>query len=435
MSLLFLLAAPAASAFCGTYVGSPGAGLVNRSSQVVVARQGDLTTLTLVADVTGDAADFALLMPVPVAVGPSDVRVVDPAVVDRLDRYSAPRLVSYGCDDAVTLEHLGAVPGCAGMAVGCAASTEDPLGSLPEEVVFDAATAGVTVQAAFTAAAYEIVVLTATGADGLYAWLDASGFAVPAGGEEVLQEYLDAGNAFLAARVRLDAPPEEAARLPPLQVRYRSADWTLPIRIGTISARGEQEVVVYALTDEAGGDVAIANYPELSVEDECLWRPEPGEDLAGFYREALADARPAEGPGWQVEYAWVLYRLEPSVKCDPCTVEAHELYDPGELAELGFVDQGGGPLLTRLRMVYDPAEATQDLLLYTTGAHPENRQIRYVADDRRLEFLFPVCGQGYLPEPGSCGDGQGGPRRDRACWPVALGLVGVIGALGLRRTR
>ncbi len=460
---LFLGWVGAAHAFCGTFVGSPGAELVNRTSQVVIARQGHRTTLTLVADYEGPLSDFALLIPVPASLEADKVRTIDPALVDRLDRYSTPRLVSYTCEDAVSVQPLG----CSA-ALGCASAADysEAGGTLGTTIDVGSADGAVTVEAQFQVAEYDVVMLSAEGADGLYAWLDTNGFAVPPGGEDVLQGYIDAGSHFLAAKVHLDElPADGVSRLSPLQLRYESEDWTLPILIGTISGSGEQEVIVYALTDSADGDVAISNYPEHVVDDECMWPSDEWASFADFYKDALHTARDEDdgGPGWVTEYNWVLYSVnqQGGYHCDPCTVEVDELYDRGELRDLGFSDpvvssvpsgtpygysstpygSSSGPsisgaLLTRLRMTYDPAEVTQDLVLYTTGDHKENRQIRYIGYDRRLEFVFPVCGVGYVDEPGMCGDELDEDAKGKGASSVPAGVAFLAGGLlllGLRR--
>lgn len=453
---LWWVGADTAAAFCGTFVGAPGSELVNRTSQVVIAHQGDKTTLTLVADYEGDLSDFALLIPVPESLEQDRVMAVDPGLVDRLDRYSTPRLVEYQCSDAISFTS----PGCA--VGGCAesGSFSDTVPAMDAEVEFGTADGTVTVEAQFQVAEYDVVLLAATGAGGLYDWLDENGFAVPPGGEEVIGEYIDAGSHFLAAKVHLDAVAEGSNRLSPLQLRYRSDDWTLPLRIGTISAQGEQEVVIYALTELLDGDVAISNYSEGIIDDECMLPEGVEADFSGYYHDELRAAHVSEDePAWTTEYNWTLYSLsqDSGYHCDPCTVEREELYDAGELADLGFEDPtagqstgygyssygygtnvGNGALLTRIRMVYDPEDIHQDLALYTKGSHNENRQIRYIRYDRRLEFLYPVCGVGFVEEPGMCGDelDEESKGRGRSGLPAVLVLLGAafVGINSRRRS-
>ena len=65
--LLAMLAAPAAYGFCGFYVAQADASLFNQASQVVLARHGDETTMTMANDYRGSLSEFAVVIPVPVA--------------------------------------------------------------------------------------------------------------------------------------------------------------------------------------------------------------------------------------------------------------------------------------------------------------------------------------------------------------------------------
>ena len=59
---------PAVYAFCGFYVSQADASLFNKASQVVIARDGKRTVLTMANDYQGNVKDFALVVPVPVPV-------------------------------------------------------------------------------------------------------------------------------------------------------------------------------------------------------------------------------------------------------------------------------------------------------------------------------------------------------------------------------
>ena len=71
-----LLISAEAAAFCGTYVGSPGVELINKTSQVIMSRQDSRTTLTLANEYEGPASDFAMLIPVPVVLGEDEGTLV-----------------------------------------------------------------------------------------------------------------------------------------------------------------------------------------------------------------------------------------------------------------------------------------------------------------------------------------------------------------------
>ncbi len=380
--LLFLVSA--AHAFCGTFVGSDGALLANRASQVVLARVSDSVTLTLAVDYTGDASEFALLMPVPSVLTAENVSTVDPALLERVADWSSPREVAYTCDDLVTADV--AYGGCSTpLATGCAAeySLGGGIGDDGED-----AEGTVTVEASFSEAGYEFVVLSTQTAGALQTWLDDNGYALPAGGDAILQEYIDAGVYFLAAKVALDAAPTGQAWLPPIQLTYESDTLSLPIRIGTISADGPQEVLIYVLHE--GGAVAISNYPEVAVDDECLRSMD--QDFGTYYADALDDALGGEA-GWIEEYSWSL-----TANCDPCTATTG--LTPAELEALGFAGYHGW--FTRLRMRYSPEQATQDLAMYDGGDTGTPSQIRYIQDAPELRDFYPVCGEGVVPGDGTC---------------------------------
>src|SRR5271165_5826986 len=84
-----------AQAFCGFYAGKADATLFNEASQVVVARDGNRTVLSMSNDYRGPLTEFALVVPTPVVLQQGQVRIVDRAVFEHLDAYSSPRLAEY----------------------------------------------------------------------------------------------------------------------------------------------------------------------------------------------------------------------------------------------------------------------------------------------------------------------------------------------------
>ena len=93
------LIAGSAHAFCGFYVAKGDAKLFNRASQVVFVRDGDRSVVTMASDFHGEPRDFAVVIPVPTLIERGQIHVVDKALIDHLDAYSAPRLVEYFDDD------------------------------------------------------------------------------------------------------------------------------------------------------------------------------------------------------------------------------------------------------------------------------------------------------------------------------------------------
>jgi hypothetical protein len=95
LAILAQLASGPAQAFCGFYVAQADARLFNKSSKVILARDGDQTAITMASDYEGDVKEFAVVIPVPTFIERKQIGVVDPKTIDHLDRYTAPRLVEY----------------------------------------------------------------------------------------------------------------------------------------------------------------------------------------------------------------------------------------------------------------------------------------------------------------------------------------------------
>lgn len=423
--MLALAALSPAHAFCGVYLGSGGDALYNEASKIAIARQGQQTTLTMVNDYQGPATDFALLVPVPEVPEEGDIQVIDREVIDRVEAYSAPRMVSYTCDQLHGGGDTGWYDGGGRRGVGCFGCGDkygyvdsggwanDSGGLSPEDITT------VTVEAEFVEGEYEIVVLSAEESGDLLTWLDLSGYAVPAEAEDMLGEYIDAGSYFFAARVQLEAEQSEVAFLSPLQVRYDAEVFSLPIRLGTVNSAGEQDLLIYALTDAGAGAVGISNYPEVAVEAECMVREEQQAELGQFYLDQVGEVLPGEdGAGWILEHSWA-----PSW-CDPCTGDP--LFD-SDVAALGFGGGANDAWFTRLHLRYTPEAVTQDLALYE-GHGVGNFQTRYIQHSEALEADFPVCREGWIEDGGTCFD-DGQARRTARRRPKRAGLAGPAGIL------
>jgi len=446
MLLTSLLAAPPAEAFCGAYAGSAGSDIYNSVSEVAVVRQHGRTTLSVSNDVDGVAGStFAMLIPVPVVLTEDDVHVLDRTVFDTLDAYTRPRMVTYTCDDfAPTYEDPCAIDwaflerGDATMALESDGAANDS-GSADHNV---------DVEAEFIVGEYEIVVLSAEESDDLFGWLADEGFQVSRATEAAVQEYLDAGSFFFAAKVHADAGIGDGDVLSPLQFSYDSEVFSLPIRIGTAASKGVQDLVVYAVTDYADGSVAISNYPQISFEDECMlgedFTGDFGADLGAYYQHTFTQAyEEAPGADWMLEYGWG------NGHCDPCTGEQP---DEKLLATVGFdfEQMEYGYYVSRLHMRYTPDEAVEDVVMYTSGI-TDQEQVRFIEPDDKLHWKFDVCGVGRVPgaskadcdfEPSpyseTCGDdgcGCAATRKAPQAGGLALGLLALVGLARGRRQR
>jgi hypothetical protein len=157
--------------------------------------------------------------------------------------------------------------------------------------------------------------------------------------------------------------------LRPLQVRYESAKFMLPLRLGTVNANGPQDLVIYALS--RNGRVETTNYPTVKVASNIDVPLYVKGEFGKFYT-AMFDQTVRERDMRTVftEYAWDMGW------CDPC---AGEPLTGRELAELGarWIGSDGNLFVTRLHVRYDAAHFPEDLALMETRDR-DNFQARYV---------------------------------------------------------
>jgi hypothetical protein len=366
VALFAALPAPA-SAFCGFYVAKADAKLFNKSSKVVLARDGQTTAITMASDYEGEPKEFAVVIPVPTFIERKQIGVVEMKTVDHLDAFTAPRLVEYHDPDP-----------CAPIAVAAMPRRASSTGvvSLQERARYQ----GVTVEANYDVGEYDVSILSATESDGLGNWLNDNGYKVPAGAGPVLGSYIKQKMRFFVAKVNLDRMQLlGAGYLRPLQVRYETAKFMLPLRLGTVNANGPQDLIVYALTKN--GRVETTNYRTVKLPSDVdvplFVKQEFGDVYKALFERAVDREKMR---AVFVEYAWDMGW------CDPCAADP---LSNKELVELGARwigsddatpyrrGQGANAYVTRLHVRYDAQSFPEDLVLMETGDR-SNFQGRYV---------------------------------------------------------
>ena len=331
----------------------------------MLVRDGDHTVMTLANDFRGAARDFAMVIPVPTKIERGQIRVSDKALIDHIDAYSSPRLVEYFDPDPCMLR----IP-MSPMAVG--AVMED---RAQRKEANRAKSLGVTIEARYTVGEYDILILSAQQSDGLETWLRQNGYTIPAGASPILGSYIRQKMKFFVARVNLN----EKARLGfsylrPLQVAYESPKFMLPIRMGTVNADGQQELLVYALTRT--GRVETTNYRTVRLPSDVDVPLLVREDFASFYKALFTQQVKREDTSAVfLEYAWDM------TWCDPCAAEPLSRDELRKLGVywLGQEDSSGASnvFLSRLHVRYDRAHFPEDLVFQETGDR-RNFQARYV---------------------------------------------------------
>jgi len=362
-----LVAATAAQAFCGFFVGKADAGLWNDASKVVMVRDGGRTTINMLNDFQGDLKEFALVVPVPVVLQKEQVKTPFRALFDRIDAYSAPRLAEYYDPNPCFPQPLRAMaaPQALGRAESQGAKASD-------------ATLGVRIEAQYTVGPYDIVILSAEQSDGLETWLLQNGYRIPRGASKALAPYIKQDMKFFVARVNLEEHEKSGAQtLAPLQFSFPTEKFMLPIRLGMVNARGPQDLVLWVLT--RNGRVESTNYRTVKLPANMDIPPYVKADKEhgfGAFYKALFDEQ-AKRESFRVvftEYFWDMGW------CDPCAADpmsAQELKNLGADWVSGDTRQGARVMVTRLHVRYTPETFPEDLAFQET-ADRQNFQTRYV---------------------------------------------------------
>ncbi len=406
--IAFALALPAsAEAFCGFYVGKAGAELYNHASQVVLVRDGERTVITMSNDFQGSMRDFALVVPVPTLLEKEQIHIGDRKLVERLDGYSAPRLVEYfdpnPCEDHRMVEKSDRKAKKGALEPGAAS----------EEAA--AAALGVKIEAEYTVGEYDIVILSAKQSDGLETWLIQSGYQIPPRSSEALKPYIKQGMKFFVAKVNLEQQKANGfSYLRPIQIAYESEKFMLPIRLGMANSQGEQDLLVFTLTKN--GRVESTNYRTDKVPSDVEVPLYVKEDFAPFYTAVFATThRQTDYRTVHTEYVW------DTGWCDPCADQplSHDelnglgvfwLDDPAapgnpnqptpriyKRGRYGGAYGASQPILTRLHVRYDREHFPEDLLFQETGDR-QNFQARYILRHAATGDLSCEAGKGYLAQ-------------------------------------
>jgi hypothetical protein len=359
------LAAPA-HAFCGFYAGSSDAALVNRSSMVVLMRDGDLSVVSMRVDYEGPPENFALVVPVPETLTREQVRTLAPDAFDRIDRISSPRLVEYWernpCPPPPSDRTIGDGEGHGrrGLVAGALGHS---LGGGGESIGGGTEPPPPTVEARFAVDEYEVVILSASDSVGLDRWLRAEGYHVPDRAEVLLRPYVESGHRFFVARVDVSRVRMEDGRavLSPIRFHYRSRDLALPVRLGLANSSGSQDLIVHVLA--RGARYEVANRENVLAPTNLVVRQAARRRLGDLYA-AIFDRVSERHPGAVItEYAW------DAGTCDPCTTST---MSPADLRVLGVDAITGSDawsyrelsrfVITRLHTKLDPERMSDDLV-------------------------------------------------------------------------
>jgi len=328
--LLALLSLNARSvlAFCGFFVAKVDAQLFNNRSEVAIAHQNNNTTYTLAFDYKGNPKEFALVLPVPIVLKKQDVKVVDTKLFQRLDDFTAPRLVRY--QDFRPNSRSGAPR----------SQAETKRDREP-----------VTVVERFTVGEYDVVILSATESNALETWLRQNKYRLPNNAARYLKPYIDQKLYFFVVRINFKEQQRLGFQnLRPIQFTVANSNKImLPFQLGKINSEGTQDIIVYFLSDK--GRAEAKNYTNVMIPSNFAVPEEIESKFGEFYKGLLTTTIKAVGREAVVtEYAW------DTGSCDPCSTSP---LNSQELKELGMKQERA--FITRLHLQYTKDTYNRDL--------------------------------------------------------------------------
>jgi hypothetical protein len=386
--------------FCGFYVAKADVKLFNKTSQVIIAKNGEMQTVTMSSDFEGDVKDFAMVVPVPVVLEEKDIRTVNRLLFDKLDTYSAPRLVEYydqnPCYKPVYYDYART------------ASAPKMAMSKAENVEMEGKKDyGVTIEAKYTVGEYDILILSAKESGGLEQWLIDNDYKMPVGAKEVLDPYIKTNMKFFVCKVNLDNyQANGAVPLKPLQITYKSPKFMLPIRLGMANANGPQDLIIYMYSQT--GRIETTNYRTALIPTDFKVPLFVQGEFGEFYRDLYNKAHAREGKNVVfLEYAWEVSPMQ-NVFCDPCVGDPPMVQDLKEAGVDWLVSRGqdyhtggnvydGKVFFTRMHVTYDREHFPQDLMFQETP-NKQTFQGRYVLTHPASGDFSCEKGQTYLKD-------------------------------------
>lgn len=400
----FIALSPMLFSFCGFYVSKADGSLKNKTSQVILVRDGNKNVITMYNDFKGDTKDFAMVVPVPVVLKRENIKVVPPSIFQRLNDYSAPRLVEYWDENP-----------CSDYERRKMAPMADQLNEVLVTSAFGTkrnVRQSVTVEAKYLVGEYDILILSAKESSGLKDWLNENGYKIPANAEEVLDPYIKSNLKFFVVKVN----EKEKRRLnsnflSPIQISFNSPRFMLPIRLGMANADGDQDLIVYAFTRK--GRIECTNYRNANINTNKNIPLFVQKNFGAFYGNLFTQQWKKEDKSVAfLEYAWNVTPVNP-MKCDPCVGNPpteQDLVQSGvwwlngkdwsDYSDIDNDEPDNGNRnvhFTRLHFRYNRQSFAQDLMFQVTP-NTENFQARYIITHPASGDFNCDAGRRYLQD-------------------------------------
>ncbi len=399
----FIVMSPLLYSFCGFYISKADGTLKNKTSQVILIRDGNKSVITMYNDFKGDTKDFAMVVPVPVVLRKDDIKVVDQSIFQKLNDYSAPRLVEYWDENP-----------CYEYSMMRSKSENKQNAPLSDKLAgkVAGARASVKIEAQYIVGEYDILILSAKESTGLKTWLNQNGYKIPANAEEVLDPYIKSNLKFFVVKVNEKEKQKLNSNfLRPIQIKFNSPKFMLPIRLGMANADGDQDLIVYAFTRK--GRIESTNYRNVNIVSNKNIPLFVQKNFSAFYGNLFTTQWNKENKSVAfLEYAWNVTPVNP-MKCDPCVgnppteqdlaqsgvwwLGNKDWNDYSDVDEEEYDNGTRNVHFTRLHFRYNRNSFPQDLIFQVTP-NTENYQARYIITHPASGDFNCAAGKKYLQD-------------------------------------
>jgi hypothetical protein len=439
-----LLATPA-HAGVGAWITAPGQTWRTDHTTIVVARRAESTLWTFQLEVSGDATQAIFVLPVPGPAAASTPSLVAAEVMDDLNAATAPILLGAGCEHlypSAELEDTGPDGPSKSLfgrfegrgPCGCLADTRTdpnpawPAGWFDTGLLFEPPTAPVIAEAHETRpSSGQFEFQQVDSAASLTDAIAALGGTLD---EPLLSELtatLADGQHLLIARITLPEAPADPIRLPAFQYTTSATANLLPLLThGSTDNTGSSTVITLAPSDL--GRATLSGVERRAVSDNCLL-PQDAPEFSTFVDEHLRAQLALAGGDVS---RWTIEGSGSAAACDPCGPS--ETCSESSAQALGWTESLDGLSWTRIRIHHgsDPPAAA----LTFSGLSADTR-LSFLRYEPRLESDFPICGQGYAEDPGTCVAAQGsnGDSEEANAGGLALGALALSLSLYARKRR
>ncbi|MGB4844856.1 MAG: DUF2330 domain-containing protein, partial [Ferruginibacter sp.] len=240
--------------------------------------------------------------------------------------------------------------------------------------------------------------------------LNQNGYKIPADAEEVLDPYIKSNLKFFVVKVNEKEKQKLNNNfLRPIQIKFNSPKFMLPIRLGMANADGDQDLIVYAFTRK--GRIESTNYRNVNIASNKNIPLFVQKNFSAFYGNLFTTQWQKEDKSVSfLEYAWNVTPVNP-MKCDPCVgnppteqdlvqsgvwwLGNKDWNDYSDVDEEEYDNGSRNVHFTRLHFRYNRKSFPQDLTFQVTP-NTENYQARYIITHPASVDFNCAAGKKYL---------------------------------------